>query len=147
VLAVSNKITKNIGVLLRVRHYLHKHILFNLYYTLIFPYLSNCKLLWGSKFKTYLIHLFILQKRALEMFVTYLGNQMVLTKHNLVSLFKINEYKVYIFMYRLYYNLLPASLSSNFQMGIHIHIYSTCFSHQYRSHKAHLKIKQLSITV
>jgi len=49
-------------------------------------------------------------------------------------------------MYHLYHNLLPASLSSNFQMGIHIHNYFTRFSHQHKSHPAHLKIKQLSIT-
>ena len=30
-------------------------------------------------------------------------------------------------MYCLYYNLLPDSLSSNFQMGIHINNYSTRF--------------------
>ena len=36
VLAASNKIAKNIGVLLRVRHCSPKHIIFNLYYTLIF---------------------------------------------------------------------------------------------------------------
>src|SRR6218665_3560972 len=48
-------------------------------------------------------------------------------------------------MYGLYHNLLPTSLSSNFQRGFHIHNYFTRFSHQYRSHQARLKIKQLSI--
>src|SRR6218665_2199778 len=71
--------------------------------------------------------------------------KLVLTKHNLLSLFSKNKYKVYLFMYRLYNNLLPTSLSSNFQRGFHIHNYFTHFSHQYRSHPARLKIKQLSI--
>src|SRR6218665_390459 len=71
--------------------------------------------------------------------------KLVLTKHNLLSLFSKNKYKVYLFMYRLYNNLLPTSLSSNFQRGFHIHNYFTRFSHQYRSHPALLKIKQLSI--
>ena len=43
-------------------------------------------------------------------------------------------------MYRLYHNLLPTSLSSNFQRGFHIHNYLTRFPHQYRSHSARLKI-------
>jgi len=148
VLAVSNKIAKNIGVLLRVRHCLPKHILFNLYYTLIFPYLSYCNLLWGSNYKTYLNHLFNLQKRAIRIVCNIPWKssiEPVLTKHNLLSLFKINKYQVYLFMYRLYHNLLPTSLSSNFQRGFHIHNYFTRFSHQYRSHPARLKIKQLSI--
>src|SRR6218665_975617 len=48
-------------------------------------------------------------------------------------------------MYCLYHNLLPTTLSSNFQRGFHIHNYFTRFSHQHRSHPARLKIKQLYI--
>ena len=71
----------------------------------------------------------------------------VLTKHNLLSLFNINKYQVYLFMYRLYHKLLPrpTSLSSSFQRRFQIHNYFTRFSHQYRSYPARLKIKQLSI--
>src|SRR6218665_65111 len=130
VLAFSNKIAKNIGVLLRVRHCLPKHILFKLYYTLIFPYLSYCNLLWGSNYKTYFNHLFNLQKRAIRI----VGNipwkssiKLVLNKHNLLLLFNINKYQVYLFMYRLHHNLLSTSLSPNFQRGFHIHNYFTLF--------------------
>ena len=125
----------------------YPNILFNLYCTLIFPYLSYCNLLWGSNYKTHLNHLFNLQKRAIRIVYNIPWKSSikpVLTKHNLLSLFKINKYQVYLFMYRLYHNLLPTSLSSNFQRGFHIHNYFTRF--QYRSHPAHLKIKQLSIT-
>jgi len=148
VLVVSNKIAKNIGVPLRVRHCLPKHILLNLYYTLIFSYISYCNLLWGSNYKTYLNHLFNLQKRAIRIVCNTPWKSSikpVLTKHNLFSLFNINKHQVYLFMYRLYHNLLPTSLSSNFQRGFHTHNYFTRPSHQYRSHLACLKIKQLSI--
>src|SRR6218665_89081 len=75
VLAVSNKIAKNIGVLFRVRHCLPKHILFNLYYTLIFLYLSYCNLLWGSNYKTYLNHLLTCKNVLLELSVTFPGSR------------------------------------------------------------------------
>src|SRR6218665_588477 len=105
VLVVSNKIAKNIGVPLRVRHCLPKHILFNLYYTLIFSYISYCNLLWGSNYKTYLNHLFNLQKRAIRIVCNTPWKSSIkpfLTKHNLFSLFNINKHQVYLFMYRLY---------------------------------------------
>src|SRR6218665_405849 len=111
-------------------------------------YLSYRNLLWGSNFKTYLNHLFNLQKCAIRIVCNIPWKSSikpVLTKHNRLSLFNINKYQVYLFMYRLYHNLLPTSLSSNFQRGFHIHNYFIRFSHQYRSHPARLKIRQLSI--
>ena len=49
---VTHKISKNIGILYKVRHYLSLDILLNLYYNLIYPKISYCTLIWGSNYKS-----------------------------------------------------------------------------------------------
>ena len=46
--------------------------------------------------------------------------------------------------WRIYCNLLPFSLCTNFQTGIHMHNYDTRFSYRHSSQLARLKMKQLS---
>ena len=41
---ISNKIAKNIGVIRRIRHLVSRKIHINLYYTMIYPYISYCNI-------------------------------------------------------------------------------------------------------
>src|SRR6218665_1633999 len=51
---MTNKISKNIDVIARIRHLLPTTILISLYYTLIFPYLiSYCNIVWGASYKSH----------------------------------------------------------------------------------------------
>src|SRR6218665_2375474 len=63
---ITNKISKKLGIISRIKHYLPFHVLLNLYYTLIFPYLSYCNIVWGSNYPSYLLPLVILQKRIIR---------------------------------------------------------------------------------
>ena len=49
---VNSKIAKNIGILFQLRRYLNIHMLTNLYYTLIYPYLSYGLISWGTTYKS-----------------------------------------------------------------------------------------------
>jgi hypothetical protein len=49
---VNSKIAKNIGILFKLRRYLNIHMLTNLYYTLIYPYLSYGLMSWGTTYKS-----------------------------------------------------------------------------------------------
>jgi hypothetical protein len=49
---VNSKIAKNIGILFQLRRYLNIHMLTNLYYTLIYPYLSYGLMSWGTTYKS-----------------------------------------------------------------------------------------------
>ena len=60
------KMSKNLGVLARIRHNVPFQSLISLYYTLIYPYLSYCNIVWGHNFKSYLHNLVTLQKRAVR---------------------------------------------------------------------------------
>ena len=49
---VNNKLAKNVGIINKLRHYLDFHMLKQLYYTLIYPYLNYGLASWGDAYKT-----------------------------------------------------------------------------------------------
>src|SRR6218665_1163283 len=57
---------KNIGVIAKTKYCLSAQYLMNLYYSLIFPYLSYCSIVWGSNYKSYFKHLSTLHKRIIR---------------------------------------------------------------------------------
>ena len=62
---VSLKVSREIGVLFRLKHIYPQEVLLTLYNTLILPHLSYCILVWGSKIQTnHRLHL--LQKKAVR---------------------------------------------------------------------------------
>ena len=63
---VGNKIARSVGILFRLREYLSFNCLKMLYYSLIYPYLFYCNLVWGGTRNSYLQPILILQKRALR---------------------------------------------------------------------------------
>ena len=52
---ISGKLSRSIGMILKARHFLNNHGLIALYFSLLYPYLSYCKPIWGSTYKTNLI--------------------------------------------------------------------------------------------
>ena len=45
---VKHKIARSVGILYKIRHYLNKETLLNMYYTFVFPYLIYGVEIWGS---------------------------------------------------------------------------------------------------
>ena len=64
---VRKKVSKAIGVLSKVRHFVPNKTLKTLYNALILPHFNYSLLLWGSSASSYLEQLFILQKRAIRL--------------------------------------------------------------------------------
>src|SRR6218665_1512586 len=63
---VCKKVSKNIGIIAKIKYCLSFQNLKNLYYTLIFPYLSYCNIVWGSNYKSSLKYLNTLHKRIIR---------------------------------------------------------------------------------
>ena len=55
--AISKKIMKNTGIIKRISHLLPPQILKNLYYALIYPYLTYCNLIWTATYPSHLAKL------------------------------------------------------------------------------------------
>ena len=61
---VALKISRNIGILSKLRHFVSPKTLFGIYNSLIFPYLSYGLVAWGQAAKTHLEKLLRLQKKS-----------------------------------------------------------------------------------
>ena len=60
------KISRTIGLISKLRHFVPKHTLINIYRSLTAPYLSYGLIVWGQACKSYLDKLLKLQKRVLR---------------------------------------------------------------------------------
>ena len=60
---VANKVSKSVGIIRRCSFYLSKSPLLTLYYSMIYPYLQYCNLVWASTYPSNLSRLVILQKK------------------------------------------------------------------------------------
>ena len=63
---VASKLSKVVGIFIKIRHYLPKHILSTLYYTFAYPYLIYCNILWASTYVSNLKRLDIIQKKLIR---------------------------------------------------------------------------------
>ena len=63
---VSNKVSKSIGVLNKIRYVQPVSVLSTLYCILILPYYQYCNIVWASDYPTNLHKLYMLQKRAIR---------------------------------------------------------------------------------
>ena len=66
ILYISGKLARGACVILKAKKYLMKEILISLYYSFVYPYLIYCSHVWGLACKTYMITLFLLQKRIIR---------------------------------------------------------------------------------
>ena len=63
---LCSKLSKTVGILSKVRHFVDNHILVMLYYSLIYPFLSYGVHVWSLTFPSFLTQLFIIQKKAIR---------------------------------------------------------------------------------
>ena len=58
------KLSKTVGILSKVRHFVDNHILVMLYYSLIYPFVTYGVHVWGLTFASFLTQLSIVQKKS-----------------------------------------------------------------------------------
>ncbi len=114
---ITNKIAKNVYVMYRVRHLLTNTALYDLYCTLILPYLNYCCEAWGNTYKSRIQPLYIIQKKAIRICgnVDYRSHTRPLFYHwKTLGLYDIVHFNSMVFMFKVYANLLPTNLLSFF---------------------------------
>ena len=67
--AITKTISRNIGMMSKLKHYLPKSILYTLYCSLILPYINYGILTWGSTSKMYLNKILKLQKMGHKIYI------------------------------------------------------------------------------
>ena len=63
---VENKVSRNIGILYKLRHYVSIHFLKQLNYTMIYPYLNYAVVVWGNTYQSNLNKLCSLQNKCIH---------------------------------------------------------------------------------
>jgi hypothetical protein len=120
---VSKKISQNVGVMTRLKHYMPTYILLTLYNSLVFPYLNYGLLVWGAASHK----LEKLQKKAIRVIANakYNAHTEPLYKNlgllKLCDQLKLQEYK---FLYKLQNELLPSFFQNSMfirQSDVHDH--------------------------
>jgi len=66
ILAISNKISRNLGIFYKIRHFVDKKILLKLYYAFVYPYLIYCNVIWGGTNAVHLNLIIKMQKRIIR---------------------------------------------------------------------------------
>lgn len=107
---ISNKIAKSIYVINRLKYKLSSDGLLALYFSLIYPNLVYCNIIWGCAAKSILNKLFILQKRAVRIInkCGYLTHtDLLFKKLNFLKIFDLHEQCCVLFVYKFKNNYLP----------------------------------------
>jgi len=147
---ISQKIAKNIGIIYRLSYILPKPIRINLYYTLVYPYLSYCNLIWSSTYESRVKKITILQKKAIrtiEGVSRSVSSSPIFINLNLLNIHQIKHLQMGEFMYKYEHNLLPTVFAKYFILGSQIHGHCTRYASTYRPAKARTNTRQFTIKI
>ena len=98
---ISSKISKNLGVLNKVKCIVPNSLLRTLYFTMVHPYLTYCNIIWGNASLIALQKLTILQKRAVCIICRakfLAATSPLFKKQYILKLFDINKLQMAIFV-------------------------------------------------
>jgi len=146
--SISAKIAKNVGILYRASYLLPPSVRTQLYYSLVYPYLAYCNMVWASTYDSRLHKLVLLQKRAVRCIAgTPMGSHTdpLFIRFKLLKLHQIRTFQIGVFMYRFVRDLLPRCFRGFFQLGSDIHPYFTRYSKCYRNIYARSNSRRYSI--
>ena len=128
ILYIKNKISKTIGLFYKMRQYLERKALINLYYSLVFPYLIYCNEVWGNASAVHLEPIIKIQKRAIRTitFSSYLSpSEPIFQSLNILNFRKLVIQRVCLLMFKISKCDVPKPLHSLFRTNNSYHNYQT----------------------
>ena len=109
---ISRKISKTVGIMFRLRPLVPDHILMNLYYCLIYPYLIYCNVIWGGTNEIHLRNLKLLQKKIVRIITNsdFLAHSDPLfIKTNILKVNDLHTYLIAVHGFKYYSNYITCS--------------------------------------
>jgi hypothetical protein len=125
---ITSKLSKNIGILTKLKFLLPTETLLTLYNSLILPYLMYCNIVWANCSITKLNTVFVIQKKAVRIIAkaTYLAHTAPLFKKlGLLMVRDLFKYSVAQFMFKFNINQLPTTFNCFFNAVRSVHDYNT----------------------
>ena len=123
---------------------------YNLYNSLMLPYLMYCTTAWAGGSPNRLKPIFLLQKRVIRIIagVHYLAHSSPLFKSlNLLSIYDIYRHQLATLMYRHQSGLLPSIFKNFFTTNSDLHRYNTRKKHDYRSAISRIGARSSSVRI
>ena len=124
---LSKKVSRGIGVLSKVRCYVNRNILHQLYYSIIYPFLTYSLSIWGNTYSSTLKPLIILQKRAIHTITFSKPDEQSEPLFKELEILKLTDLVILhnaLFMYHYYYSLRPSFSNSSIHALLQ---YQVCF--------------------
>lgn len=126
---IVNKISKNIGIISKVRHLLPLGLTRTLYLTLVEPYISYCNLVWSRPEKTVLLEtIHKIQKKYCRLitFSDYRAHSKPLfIQLKLLTVYQMCKVQLCLYVYKSIKGLFPPGIAIQFQQNASIHNYNT----------------------
>ena len=125
---VSKTLSRNIGIMNKLKYFVPDRMLHTLYCTFILPYINYGILIWGNTCKTYLDKLIKLQKWAIRTISKshYRSHTRPLfAKYNILNVNDMYSLELGVFMYKYSINDLPNAFNDYFTKRSDIHGYKT----------------------
>ena len=129
---VCSRISRNTGIISKLRYYLSVKQLTQIYYNLIYPYISYGIIAWGSIYKT---HISKIQNQIVRLifFATAFGSETENAKPllNLLGLLTVNNiYRLQVskFVHSWHKGSLPVLFDNMFQYASNVHHYNTRYT-------------------
>ena len=124
---LSKKVSRGIGVLSKVRYYVNRNILHQLYYSIFYPFLTYSLSIWGNTYLSTLEPLIILQNRVIRTITFSKPDEQSEPLFKELEILKLTDLVILhnaLFMYHYYYSLLPAFSNSSIHALLQ---YQVCF--------------------
>lgn len=125
---ISSKIARNTGILSKLRNILDKKTTLMLYYSLIYPYINYCNVIWASTHPTKLNRIYCLQKRCVRIILhaNYLAHtQPLFQELSILSIYQVNFLHTAQFVFKATHNQFPSTLNSFYRRREDNHCHNT----------------------
>ena len=148
IISISSKIAKSIGILRKIRHLISSEVATLLYYSMIYPYINYCNIVWASTHQTKLEPLYRLQKRAVRTICCVHprhSSQPLFSRIGVLSVYQVNHLQIGLFVHGSLEKTLPTFFHNLFGYNSQNHNYLTRSSNLLRPPKARTSQTQLII--
>ena len=125
---IKKKISRGIGIITRVRPFVNKKCLSNLYHAFIYPYLLYCLEVWGNALDSHIKPLCVLQNKAIRIinFSHYkASSDPIYITLDILPLQKLVTHRIALMMYKYSHGMLPQMIQDLYVTNNAVHHYST----------------------
>ena len=124
---ITAKLSKGVGILLRLSYEFSDEISIIIYNILILPYLTYCCAIWGFTYYAYINKLMPIKNviRIIAHLPAYSNSPLIFLNLKILDIFQLIEFHSLIFMFQPLNNALPSTFEHKFLKDNDYHSYDT----------------------